>query len=57
MKRTGMSNERLSTGGLGRPHLGGRYLEYERRKREGRDNAEEEMLCDIYVLRFFFGTG
>ena len=37
VKRTGMSSERSSTGALGRLHLDGRFLEYERGKagREG----------------------
>lgn len=49
-----MSSERSSTGALGRLHLDGRFLEYERGKREGKDGAEE-MPCDIYVLRFSLG--
>jgi len=32
-------------------------LEYERGKREGKDDIEEEMPCDIYVLRFSLGLG
>jgi hypothetical protein len=52
-----MLSETSSTGGPGRPHLDGRFLEYENGKRGGKGDVEEEMLCDIYVLRFFFGTG
>jgi hypothetical protein len=53
MKRTARS----STGVAGRLRLDGRFLEYERGKREGKDDIEEEMPCDIYVLRFSFGLG
>jgi len=51
-----MSSERSSTGAPGRLHLDGRFLEYEKGKRGGKDNAEE-MLCDIYVLRFSLRLG
>jgi hypothetical protein len=57
MKRTGMSSERSSTGAPGRLHLDGRFPEYEKGKRGGKDNAEEEMLCDIYVLLFSLRLG
>ena len=54
-----MSSERSSTGGpgQGRLQLDGRFLEYEKGKRKGKSDAEEEMLCDIYVPRFSFGIG
>jgi hypothetical protein len=57
MKRTATSSERSSTGVAGRPHLDGRFLEYERGKQEGKDETEEEIPCDIYVLRFSLGLG
>jgi hypothetical protein len=57
MKRTATSSERSSTGVAGRPHLDGRLLEYERGKQEGKDETEEEIPCDIYVLRFSLGLG
>ena len=57
MKKTGMSSERSFTGGLDHLHLDGRCLEYEKGRREGKGDTGEEMLCDIYVLRFFFGIG
>ena len=52
-----MSSERSSTGAPGRLHLDGRFLEYERGKRQGKDDAEEEMPCDILRAMIFFGIG
>jgi hypothetical protein len=57
MKRTGMLSERSSIGGPGRLHLDGRFLKYGEREAGRKGDVGEEMLCDIYVLRFFFGIG
>jgi hypothetical protein len=60
MKRTATWSKRSSTGVAGRLHLDDRFLEYERGKREGKDDTEEEMPCEhlhIYVLRFSLRLG
>lgn len=57
MKRTATSSERSSTGAAGRLHLDGRFLEYEKGKREGKDDTEEGVPCEHLRATIFLGTG
>jgi len=56
MKRTATSSERSFTGVPGHLHLDGRFLEYERGKREGERMIQRRRCrANIYVLRFSLG--